>query len=59
MILFSCPRCGAHIINDYFDTGGQHWHCPNCERNDRSFTLYVNSTSGVIEEIPYEKENKE
>ena len=38
-MIFKCPRCGSPIVNEYFDTSGQHWHCNNCGRNSHSYTV--------------------
>ena len=52
--IFNCPRCGAPVVHEYTDTSGEHWHCNNCGRNDRSFIVYIDTTTGttILKEVP-------
>ena len=51
-MIFRCPRCDSPIVNEYFDTSGQHWHCNNCGRNSHSYTLVYDNYTHQLQELP-------
>lgn len=51
-----CPRC-KNLIKAYTDSGGVHYTCPRCGRNDRNYTLEYRD--GCLRELPYEEENED
>jgi transposase-like protein len=57
-MIFRCPRCDSPIVNEYFDTSGQHWHCNNCGRNSHSYTLVYDNQTQQLQELPYYADNK-